>query len=141
MGIPYCCPFYTHVVRRKDNSKPRKSVLPAFPGYLAFAGSEENDRAFRKTDRVLHILEVTNQPRLVRELGWVVSACASGSTLHHLNALEISQGQRVKIVRGPMRGFEGEVLTLQGKMHVVVSVEMFRQSIALEVGLSDITVL
>lgn len=141
LRIPYCCPFYTHVVRRKDNNKPRKTVLPAFPGYLTFAGSKENEAEFRKTDRVLHVLEVADQQRLVRELGWVLSACASGSPLQLLNSPDLAQGQRVKIARGPMRGFEGEVMTLQGKLHVIVSVEMFRQAISLEVGVGDITIL
>ncbi len=138
LEIPYCCPFYTQVVRRKDNNKPRKSVLPAFPGYLAFSAPGENSKRFWRTDRVLHILDVVDRKRLLDELSWVVSACASGAPLRQLDGSLFAQGERVRIVRGPMRGFEGEVQTLQGRTHVIISVEMFRQAIALEVNVGDI---
>ena len=35
LGVEYYLPMFTRVTRRRDNNKPRKSVLPLFPGYIS----------------------------------------------------------------------------------------------------------
>lgn len=137
-GIAYCCPFYTNITRRKDNNKPRKSVLPVFSGYLAFAEKEGADSFIWKTNRAMRILKVTDQKKIIKELSWVLTACSQNLSLYNINSHSIKKGQPVRIVSGPMKGFSGEVLEVSGKLHVIISVEMFKQSIAVQVEASQL---
>jgi len=52
--IEYFLPLYTKVTRRRDNNKPRKSVLPLFPGYICFAMAVPKD--IYKTGRIATII-------------------------------------------------------------------------------------
>ena len=139
IGISYCCPFYTNIVRRKDNNKPRKSVLPVFPGYLAFSDTGDCVSSVLRTNRVMRVLPVMDQSRLLEELKWILTACKQGKAIRTLTNSEFQKGQNVRIISGPMRGFEGTITNIGGKKHVILSVEMFRQSIAVQIEQSQIS--
>ena len=59
--IEYYLPMYTKVTRRKDNNKPRKSILCLFPGYISFASNKDYDRDVHKTNRIVTVLPVKNR--------------------------------------------------------------------------------
>ena len=46
-AIEYYLPMVTKVTRRKDNNKPRKSVLPLFPGYIVRGEQRDVSPALR----------------------------------------------------------------------------------------------
>lgn len=139
--ICYCCPFYTKTVRRKDNNKLRKTVLPVFPGYLSFAGTENQRNAVFKTGRVLNILPVVHKRRFLEEISWVLAACESKNPFVLVKQQEIKKGQTVKISSGPMKGYTGKVISISGRQCIVLSVDLFRQSVAMHINPQEITVL
>ena len=49
-----------------------------------------------------------------------------------------SEGSRVRVKRGPLRGIEGFLVRVQNQTRLVLSVEMLSQSIALEIGIRDV---
>jgi transcription antitermination factor NusG len=48
------------------------------------------------------------------------------------------QGDRVRIIRGPLRGLEGVLLEKKSLLKFVVSVDLIAQSAACEVDASDV---
>lgn len=50
-------------------------------------------------------------------------------------------GQPVRIIRGPLRGFEGKFVKLKNSSRFVISVESIRQAIAVEIEPGDLEVI
>lgn len=120
--IEYYLPMVTHVTRRRDNNKPRKSILPLFPGYISFAQDVPNN--IFTGGRVAGIIEVHDQQRFVHELSQIYSALESGAVLEPLLD-HFDPGMRVRVRSGALRGLEGTVARVRGENRLVLEVEPF----------------
>jgi len=126
-------PRLTVPSRRRD----RKLMLdlPLFPGYL-FVRADLQSEAY---------YEIIKQKKVVRILGRngrfepvpdevvqsIMTTVASGRLYQPWRYLEA--GRRVRIVEGPLAGVEGIVVTRnKKKKRLVVSVELFRRAVAVE---------
>ena len=56
-NIEYYLPLLTKVTRRKDNNKPRKSIIPLFPGYISFCADKNDLRTAFSTGRVVNTID------------------------------------------------------------------------------------
>jgi transcriptional antiterminator RfaH len=120
-GIEYYLPMYTKVTRRKDNNKPRKSVLPLFPGYISYAPQPGSARTIFTTGRVVSVIEVRHQKRFIYELNQVYRSLKGGFPLEPLETYEV--GALVHVKGGPLRGIEGRIVKLQSGSRLVLEVE------------------
>jgi transcription antitermination factor NusG len=133
--IEYYLPLYTKVVRRRDNNKPRKSVLPLFPGYISF--SQDVPEGIYTGGRIVSIIEVRNQRRFIDEMTQVYLALEAGAKLEPLRE-SYDPGTRVRVRRGPMRGIEGSIVQVRGEHLLVLSVEQFgRASVTIDSSLVE----
>jgi transcriptional antiterminator RfaH len=124
MDIEYYFPMFTKVTRRKDNNKPRKSVLPLFPGYLSFCVPSGHERMLWKTERIVNIVEVKHQKHFMKELEQIYFAQDLGIPLEPLADIEnIEPGTLVEIVAGPLTGIRGSVSRTTGKKKIILSVD------------------
>jgi transcription antitermination factor NusG len=119
--IEYYLPLYTKVVRRKDNNKPRKSVLPLFSGYISFRAAKGGQQSIFSTGRVVSVLEVRHQKRFVEELNQIYGSLSGGFSLEPLETYQ--PGQLVKVKSGPLRGIIGTVIQIQNQSRLVLEVE------------------
>jgi transcription antitermination factor NusG len=136
LGIEYYLPLYTKVTRRKDNNKPRKSVLPLFPGYISFSAENRGVRDALRTNRVVNIIEIRHQKRFVEELTQIYSAIERGIILEPL-VEAFPEGTKVLVVSGPLRGIRGVISKIHNNNKLVLSVEGLGQA-ALSVDLSQV---
>ncbi len=120
-NIEYYLPMVVHVTRRRDNNKPRKSVLPLFPGYISFCGGDPEARGIYRTGRVVSVIPIKYQERFVRELTQVYQAIETGVALDPV-AAQYSPGARVAVVTGPLRGLTGVIARIQDADRLVLSV-------------------
>ena len=134
-GIEYYLPMYTNVVRRRDNNKPRKSVLPLFPGYISF--SQQVPENVYVAGRIVNIIEVRHQRRFIDQLTQIYLALEAGAKLEPL--LEsFEPGMGVSVRRGPLRGIRGTIARIQGEHRLVLSVEQFgRASLTIDSALVE----
>lgn len=138
-GIPYHLPMVQKLSRRRDNGKPRKSVLPLFPGYMAVAvAGEEHRQRLYGTARLARIIPVRDQTRFVRELGQVQRTLGSG--IRVALAPAFTAGQWVRVRSGPLMGLEGEVASVRGHDVFVIWVRMFDQAVSVELDGLDLEV-
>lgn len=122
--IEYYCPMYTKVTRRRDNFKPRKSVLPLFPGYLSFCAPPGHERQVYTTDRVVNLVEVRHQKHFMSELEQIYYTLDLGMPLEpFVNIDELSPGMFVEVQSGPLRKIRGTVSRIQGTHKLILSVE------------------
>ena len=125
-------------VSRKSRRKIR-SLLPLFNGYLFFCGKENERVELLKTNRVAHLIEVDNQQKLLDELVQVNQALQSGAPLTPHNY--IKEGQRCRVIAGPLMGLEGIVVRSNNATRLVLQIDMLGQAASVEIDIDMIEVL
>jgi transcriptional antiterminator RfaH len=107
------------------------SHLPLFSGYVFLCGTEEERVSCLKTNRVSRLIEVSDQAQLVRDLRQLQRAIASGAPLSVESRL--MPGQRVRVCHGPLVDLEGVIVRRQRPTRLIVSVDLLRQGVSLEI--------
>jgi transcription antitermination factor NusG len=106
------------------------SSLPLFPGYVFFRGPAAARLEALRSNLVVQVLPVLDQDELTRELASLWRLQLSGAPLVSLPYLEV--GDEVEVMDGPFRGWTGKVLREKGRLRLVVSITLLRQSVAAE---------
>ena len=123
----------TYVERRQWSDRIRVSEMPLFPGYL-FCRFDPLDRLpILTAPGVIQILGAgkTLLPVHEDEMQAIQAITSSGLAKRPWPYLQV--GQRVRIGTGPLRGVEGILIEIRGGHRLVVSVELLRRSVAVEV--------
>lgn len=128
LAVEYYLPLATKVTRRRDNNKPRKSVLPLFPGYICFAAAKEMHYRLYATGRLATIIEIKHQKRFMAELGQIYSLLEKGVPLEPCD-FQFTEGTVVCIQSGPLRGIKGVVTSIKHADRLILSVEGLGQAI------------
>jgi hypothetical protein len=101
-GIGYYLPIACKAHLRPDNGCPKRSWIPLFPGYVAFAGLA-NKTIVAQTNRIHGILLVPDQEGFVRELEAVQQILASGLPCEASSDLPCSVQKRMSPFGGVNR--------------------------------------
>jgi transcription antitermination factor NusG len=126
LGVPFYVPQYEKRVQRSGRNFV--SYLPLFPGYVFFRGGARQRQAALRSNLIVRVLEVKDQALLGRELSQLRALQLSGAVLAPLP--ELSEGDSVRIVDGPFKGYTGVVLEGHTRLRLVVSITMLRHSVA-----------
>lgn len=137
-------PFLPEVPTRAVRSTRTRFVpAPLFPGYLFVRD------AMTKT-RYLDVLKVRGIVRLLED-GWTRLTPVPDEDVDAIRRLvdaglpifphpHLRQGDRVRVVDGPLSGVEGLfVETSQHKGRLVVSIDLLGRSVAVDVSAEDVT--
>lgn len=135
-GVEHFLPLYSTVHRWKDRRV--RLQLPLFPDYV-FVHLPLAER--------LRVLQVASVSRLVsfgerpvalpeREIDALRHGLGGG--LDAQPHPYLTAGRRVRIRSGPLAGLEGTLLRKKGHFRVVLSLDLIRQSIALEADAADL---
>lgn len=127
-GVGFYLPQAEKRVRRAGRTFV--SCLPLFPGYLFFRGPAAARRTALESDLIVQILPVVDQEGLHGELASLWRLQEAGAALVSHPYLEA--GDEVEVVDGPFRGWTGRVLREKGRLRLVVSITLLRQSVAAE---------
>lgn len=134
--VEHFLPLYSSVRRWKDRRV--RLALPLFPSYI-FVQLLLRDR--------LRVLQI---PSVVRLVGFGGSPAALPDEqveilryglAEHLHAEPhpfLTVGRRVRIIRGPIAGFEGILRRKKNSFRFVVSIELIQRAFAVEVDASDV---
>jgi transcriptional antiterminator RfaH len=133
-NISYFLPMTWKV--RRQSRRTIRSLLPLFSGYLFFCG-QENDRVeVLRTDRAANLIEVKDQQKLLRELQQIEQALKAGVpvTPHKY----VKEGQKCRVLAGPLLGLQGVVATTRGATRLVLQVDMLGQAASVEIDVDMI---
>lgn len=123
----------TYRVRRHADGKPRMVELPLFPGYV-FARFDYNDRLPVLTaPGIVNIVSFCGVPAPVDEQELAAVQAIVSSKVGAQPYPFLSQGRRVAIDHGPLRGLEGFVVQVKNQFRIVASVTMLQRSVSIEV--------
>jgi len=129
-------PAYLSVRRWKDRRV--RLQMPLFPGYV-FVRISLRER--------LRVLEVSGVVRLVgfngvpaaleeEEVECLRRALAQGASARPHPYLTV--GRRVRVIGGPLQGAEGTLVKRKGNFRVILSVNLIRQSVIVDVSEADL---
>ncbi|MFB3788883.1 MAG: transcription termination/antitermination NusG family protein [bacterium] len=138
-GIAFYLPLYIKRTRRRDNNKPRQSLLPLFPGYFPFVAREDHQRLLLETGRVVQIMEIPDQRRFADNLRQIWNTLESGTAI--LGVEPIAPGQNVRIKEGPLAGMTGIVKEVRGQHCLLLAVEAFQMAVCVQTGRLEVEVI
>jgi transcriptional antiterminator RfaH len=120
-------------IRRKWSDRMKEVELPLFPGYLFCRFSAANRLPVLVTPGVQRIVGYGRTPVPVKEeeIEVLRKVVASGVSAVPCPYLEL--GQRVEICEGSLTGVHGILLQIKNSWRIVLSVELLRRSVAVEV--------
>jgi transcription antitermination factor NusG len=111
--------FSGYVFVRLDLAGPARAIILRLPGIIGMVGNKDGPCAIPD-----------------QEIDQVRTALASGTRCAVVPLLRV--GDRVRVVRGALQGLEGIMMRTTSSCRLVVSVAMIQQSVAIDVGLSDV---
>lgn len=123
--VEYYLPMYTKVVRRRDNNKPRKSIICLFAGYLSYCVQKGYERDIFSTNRVVKLIEVKNQKHFINELEQIYHTFDLGIPIEPLDVSNLLHpGEIVQVVYGPMYGLQGTIVKVHSGHKLILSVDV-----------------
>lgn len=118
----------------KESHTPRgrriRSHVPLFAGYMFLYGDSNDRLAALRGNRLVNVLEVTDQDSLVRDLKRIYVVLDSG--LPVLPDESVPVGATVRITTGPLAGLTGKVVRRGKRDHFVAVVDFLRRGAAVE---------
>jgi transcription antitermination factor NusG len=118
---------------RKWSDRFKKLVVPLFPGYIFCRFDTSSRVQVLKTPGVISIVSTGQTPTPVpdAQVEAVQRMLASGSPVEPWTYLK--EGERVRIEEGPMAGIEGILLEVRDACRLVVAIDLFQRSVAVQV--------
>lgn len=131
LGVFNYLPLAERTTRSPATRRLSRSVVPVFPGYVFFKGSEEQRYLALRTNRIANVLEVPGQEQLLSELVHVQHLLAS--TDEFVIGQRLNVGDCGRITAGALEGLEGIVTRHAGRLRLAMNVTILGQSVSVEV--------
>ncbi|NOY06840.1 MAG: UpxY family transcription antiterminator [Chlorobi bacterium] len=120
----------------------RKKVVavPLFPGYIFVRiGSERERMKALATDGAMKYVHFGGSLAVVRdEIIENVRLAITRPRDLRVEKTQLYLGKEVRIQRGPLRGLTGTLVEYRGHTRVAITIEAIRQTISIEVPVSDL---
>jgi transcription antitermination factor NusG len=135
-GVEVFLPLWARWSQWKDRKK--RVEFPLFPGYC-FARLEYGDRLLvLKAVGVVDLLGMDGEPEPIPEREIVAVQRLLESSLPYDPHPYLARGMEVEVVRGPMSGIRGRLIRKERYARLVISVNLIRQSAAVEIDAADV---
>jgi len=107
------------------------AMVPLFSGYLFCCCSEKDRYDLLMTHQIAQVIPVVDQYSLLKDLEKLYIAQNAGMDL--IPTQHFKNGQKVKIISGPLSGYMGIIQKIKGKKRLVLNVDFIRQAASVEV--------
>lgn len=136
-GFEEFLPTYRSSRKWSDRIKPLD--MPLFPGYVFCRFRLADLYNVLNTSGVVHIVSTGNKPNPVdeKEIASVRKICAAG--LPALPWTDVTEGQRLVVSRGPLKGAEGIVVEVRDHFRLVAAISLLQRAVAIELEREWIT--
>lgn len=111
--------------------KKRRVLMPLFPSYVFFCGTDEDRYKALVTNRLCQTLDVKDQKGFIRELLAIEQAVKNKADLDIYPQPAI--GQRCRITAGALKDVEGVVIQRSRRSRLVLEVQLLGQGAVMEV--------
>jgi transcription antitermination factor NusG len=125
-------------VPRRWSDRWKIVSLPLFPGYLFARVGEHRWRDLLRTHGVVAVVGDGTWPIAVPDEQIEAIGRALRFQLRCDPHPFLAEGQRVRVVNGPLSGLEGTLVRKKSDYRLVLTVELIRQAVALEISAADV---
>ncbi len=120
----------------KDRKK--KVLLPLFPGYLFINSTLEDRLTILNTPGIVRILGVTGSPIPIPDEQVEAIKKLIESRLPYDPYPYYNEGKMVMVVNGPLQGVVGRILQKRTSNKLILSVDLIKRSVSVEVQAEDV---
>ena len=129
-GIGYFLPMREKIIF--SGGRKRQIMVPIFPLYVFFCGTEADRYTAMTTNRLCHIIEVVDQDNLIEELANIEKALMNKAVIDRYPRLPV--GKNCRITSGPLTRVEGVIVEKNNeKACMVLDVTILGQGVVVEV--------
>ncbi|MGB4850302.1 MAG: UpxY family transcription antiterminator [Saprospiraceae bacterium] len=123
---------------KKWSDRIKTVSVPLLPGYVFVKLDKQNIPKLFYYPGVVRLVSFESKPCEVREeeIRLLEQIIAHGFPVEH--AVPCAVGDKVRIIRGPLQGWEGKVETKKGQSRIVFQIASILQCISVEVSLGDV---
>jgi len=129
-------PLKKTISRWKDRKK--KVYLPLFPGYV-FVNIDISDKlSVLKIPGVVHILGISGNPTSIpfEQIDSIKTLLESD--LSFIDYPYLVEGNEIIVVNGLLQGVRGRVIERRGEHKLILSVDLIKRSVSLELDINDV---
>ena len=129
---------YLPLVRKETKTQRRRIVryLPVFPGYVFTRLFPDERIRVLGTKQIVRTIEVSDPRRMIHQLRQVEHASRLPADLRVIESFK--PGEFVKVVSGPLRGLEGQVVRRGAETSLVLTVDILGRALEAAVSPSDL---
>ena len=133
-GFEFTLPLFKSVKRYG----PKTVVFekPLFPGYMFLRLDPDQSPKVKSSQYVANLLSVPDQEEFEGQLSDILAALDSGVEVRL--APQITEGMRVRIRSGPLRGMEAWVQSRQGISEVILRLDFIGQAAAVAIKADEL---
>lgn len=135
-GIDAFLPTIPRWSRWKDRKK--RIDWPLFPGYCFVRLEGEQSRVVRLCAGVVSIVSFQGRPAPIPDVEIEGVRLLVESDLQYDPCPLITEGMRVEVVSGPLRGVVGKLVRKGAHARLVLSVDLIGQGVSVEVDAADV---
>jgi transcription antitermination factor NusG len=135
-GFDYFLPVYQETHRWKDRRKIVEMAL--FPGYVFVRMTLKQQPGVLQLASVARLVSFQGRPAALPDAEIEALRNGLAENLHAEPHPYLKLGRRVQITSGPLAGTAGILLRKKQSFRVVLSIEMIKRSVAVELDVSDI---
>ena len=133
-GFEVTLPLFRNV--KKYRGKTVTFEKPLFPGYIFLRVLPIHSRKVYQSDYVANLLDVPDQKTFEEQLDDILRALETNREV--TLAPHITEGSRVKVKSGPLRGMEGFVERRSGQVMVLLRLDFIRQAAAVKMEAGEL---
>ena len=129
---------YLPLVRKETKVQRRRIVrhLPVFPGYVFTRLHPDERRRLLETKQVVRMIGVMDPRRMIHQLRQIEHASRLPVDLRVIEAF--APGEHVRVVSGPLRGLEGQVVRRGKETSLVLSLDILGRALEVSVSPCDL---
>lgn len=127
-------PCYKSV--KKYRGKTLTFLKPLFPGYLFVRTAPIHRRLLCQSDYIANLLEVGDQQLFVRQLADINTALETDYEIRLVPI--ITEGVRIRVKSGLLRGIEGWVEARKGMSNVMLRLDFISKAASVQIDASEL---
>jgi transcription antitermination factor NusG len=135
-AVQHFLPLYETVRNWKDRRKQME--LPLFPGYIFVRIPLQERLRVLVVPGVVRLVGFDNRPAALPDDEIEMLRGVMGRGLRSEPHPYLMVGRRVRIARGALAGMEGVLVRKKGRVRLVLSIDLIRQSAMIEVDSADV---
>jgi len=129
-------PLKKTISRWKDRKK--KVYFPLFPGYVFVNIDISHKLSVLKIPGVVHILGISGNPTPIPYEQIESIKTLLESDLSFVDYPYLVEGNEVIVVNGILQGVRGRVVERRGEHKLILSVDLIKRSVSLELDINDV---